>query len=82
MLRVAVPIAASFCPGVTMKYSGKFAISAVSVATAVGVASLIRMLQAADDTIRTRVVNAPNDAVALELPVDDKTDTVPSRAAP
>jgi hypothetical protein len=41
---VPVPSAASFWPGVTVKYNGMFAGKSVSVATAVGVPSPIRMV--------------------------------------
>jgi hypothetical protein len=78
---VAVPIAASFWPGVQTKYSGTLAGSSGSLVVAVTVPSPTLMLTAAVATTRISYVCAPNAFVETDEPAGAMTLFVPSRLA-
>jgi hypothetical protein len=66
---VPVPSAASFWPGVTVKYSGMFAGNSVSVATAVGVPSpILTVIPLATVTTMIWNVSGPKAVDAALLP--------------
>jgi hypothetical protein len=73
---------ATFCPGVQTKIIGKFAGNRVSVVTAVGVPSLMRIWLAADATKSTERVWVPNAVEAALVVVSDTFCAAPSLAPP